>query len=399
MTNLKKKILTLLISMLSIFLFILIFIFNIIIYNKEYKDVENKLKIITNVRDRFNFNINDNRNPIFMDNDIYEVLFDKFGNINKIISYANNELSEKEIINLININAKTIRKNEIGSLYRSRFIFKINKLGNLIILDNLNVKKYLESTLNKSVIIFVLLDILIVLLSLKITNWIVQPVVDTFKKQKQFIDDASHELKTPIAIIGASAETLEKNPEEKKWIENIISENDRMNKLVSNLLNLSKSENIKENEIYSEVNLSKVIESKILSFESLIYENSLKLDIDIQKNIMFKCNADRIKELLSILVDNAIKHGFKNSKITVNLYSEKNSIILSVKNRGEEIPIEERKKIFERFYRIDKSRNRNESRYGLGLSIAKNIALNHRGDIFVNCVDGYTIFTVKFKQN
>lgn len=103
------------------------------------------------------------------------------------------------------------------------------------------------------------------------------------------------------------------------------------------------------------------------------------------------------KELLNILVDNAIKHSLENSNISINLYKEKNNIILSVKNRGKEIPIDEREKIFERFYRTDESRNRDENRYGLGLSIAKNIVENHKGIIKVECEDGYTSFITKFK--
>ena len=113
---------------------------------------------------------------------------------------------------------------------------------------------------------------------------------------------------------------------------------------------------------------------------------------------MFNCNEDRIKELLSILMDNAIKHSLPNSQITVKLSKEKNNIYLSVKNKGKEIPVSEREKIFERFYRLDKSRNRDDNRYGIGLSIAKNIVINHNGTISVNCKDGYTTFIVNFKQ-
>lgn len=197
----------------------------------------------------------------------------------------------------------------------------------------------------------------------------------------------------------ASVETLENNPEEKKWLENIKEETNNMNKLVSNLLELSKTENIENKEIYTEINLSKLIENKSLSFESVMFENKVELNLDIEKEINFQCDQDRIKELLSILLDNAIKHSVNNSKITVTLFKEKDIINLWIKNKGESIPKEEREKIFERFYRIDKSRNRNTNRYGLGLSIAKNIVNNHNGEIHVDCSHGYTTFKVIFKQN
>ena len=264
--------------------------------------------------------------------------------------------------------------------------------------NNTSTKSYLLKELFKSILVFITLETIQVIISLNITKRIVKPVNESFIRQKQFIYDASHELKTPIAIISASAEMLEKNPKEKKWLDNIKTENNRMNKLVISLLDLSKSENIKENEVYTSVNLSKVIKNKALTFESLIYENSLELDVYVVNDIMFNCNEDRIKELLSILMDNAIKHSLPNSQITVKLSKEKNNIYLAVKNKGKEIPISEREKIFERFYRLDKSRNRDDNRYGIGLSIAKNIVINHNGTINVNCKDGYTTFIVNFKQ-
>ena len=134
--------------------------------------------------------------------------------------------------------------------------------------------------------------------------------------------------------------------------------------------------------------------------KSLIGYNTVYSNVinNIEDNIMFNCNSDKIRELLGILLDNAIKHSLEESKITVNLYSEKNNIILEVKNRGESIPKEDQGKIFDRFYRVDESRNRNDNRYGLGLAIAKNIVTSHNGKISVNCKNGYTTFKVIFKQ-
>lgn len=399
MTDLKKKILTILIAILSTFIISVVLIFNISIYNKEYNELKDKLIRVNDLNKQFDSNDRENHNPLFYENEVYEVTLDNKKNVINVFTYSENKMTNEEIQDLINKNSKNINDNKIGLLYTNKYIFLKNNKGNLIILNNENSQKYLKSILIKSLIILIILEILIVIGSLKITKWIVQPVSEAFLKQKQFIYDASHELKTPIAIIRASAETLENNLNERKWLENIKSENERMNKLVINLLELSKSENIKESEIYNTVNLSKIIEKKAYSFESLIYENNLKLETEITKDIMFKCSEDRIKELLAILLDNAIKHGKKKSIITVSLFKEKNNIVLSVQNEGEEIPVLERKKIFERFYRVDKARNRDENRYGLGLSIAKNIVNNHNGNILVDCKNGYTIFTVIFKQN
>ena len=392
MNNLGQKIFHLLIIILTTFLSSIFIAFNLSIYNKEYNDLKEKFMIINSTIQKNSYN------PIFMENEVYVVIFNRAGNIDKIINYSSNDLTDSEIKELVINNVNKINSKKIESLYTSDYVFMETKEGNLIMVNNTSTKSYLLKELFKSILVFITLETIQVIISLNITKRIVKPVNEAFIRQKQFIYDASHELKTPIAIISASAEMLEKNPKERKWLENIKTENNRMNKLVISLLDLSKSENIKENEVYTSVNLSKVIKNKALTFESLIYENSLELDVDVVNDIMFNCNEDRIKELLSILMDNAIKHSLPNSQITVKLSKEKNNIYLSVKNKGKEIPISEREKIFERFYRLDKSRNRDDNRYGIGLSIAKNIVINHNGTISVNCKDGYTTFMVNFKQ-
>ena len=196
----------------------------------------------------------------------------------------------------------------------------------------------------------------------------------------------------------ASADSLEANPKEKKWLNNIKDETDKMSNLITNLLNLSKLENGITKETYSEVNLSKIIEKSSLVFEGVAYENNVKILSTITPNITFKCNKDEISELLSILLDNAIKHSERKTSIEVKLYKEKDNIIIDVINTGEEIPKDETEKIFERFYRLDKSRNRALGRYGLGLAIAKNIVTNHGGKITASSENGKTTFRTIFKN-
>lgn len=399
MNNLRKKILILLISILSLFSIVLFFLYNGGIYNRESNNIKDRLVRINANHERVNNNHFGNKNPIFIDEEIYVVRFNMFGEIDRIVSYSTDGLNENEITDLVNKNINKIEKDKITSLYTSDYVFFLNKENNLIIMNNSSTKAYLFKSLMSSLVLFVLLEFVVIYLSYVITKWIVKPVEESFKKQKQFISDASHELKTPLAIIGASAETIEGKAKDHRWIESIKEETDRMNHLVTNLLELSRTEDMKEKEVYSEVDLSKLIENKALSFESLMFENDLLLDTNIEKNIKFSCSQDRIKELLSILIDNAIKHGEKKSNIKVELNKVKNTINLLVVNKGKEIPESEREKIFERFYRGDESRNRDENRYGLGLSIAKNIVENHDGEISVDCKDGYTTFKVKLKQN
>lgn len=144
--------------------------------------------------------------------------------------------------------------------------------------------------------------------------------------------------------------------------------------------------------------MSKTIELSSLSFEGMAYEKNIKLHYDIKENITFLYDENNIKQLVEILLDNAIKHFVKNSKINIKLDSDNKCITLIVQNKGEGIPKGEEERIFERFYRVDKSRNRSEGRYGLGLAIAKNIVLNHNDKISASSSEGITTFKVLFKR-
>ena len=232
--------------------------------------------------------------------------------------------------------------------------------------------------------------------AIKRENVLYTPSYGDNTMRTEFVADVSHELKTPLTVIDASCDAYF-NDKQDKWINNIKSESTRMGKLVKDLLDLAKLENSKELELKKE-NLSNILESTILTFESLFYEKNIKLEYDIEKNIYFNCNQDLIKELFGILIDNAINHTKENNKVIVNLINNNKEIILKVKNEGSRIAKKDEEKIFERFYRKDESRNRNNNRYGLGLSIAKNIVEKHKGIISATTKDNYTIFKIVWNQ-
>lgn len=158
--------------------------------------------------------------------------------------------------------------------------------------------------------------------------------------------------------------------------------------------NIENVDNIQERKIFD---VSKETEMTISMFESMAYERNVKLSSKIQENIMVNGNKEDIEHILSTLIDNAIKHTESGNDVIVELSKEKNELIIQVKNEGKEIPEKEREKIFERFYRIDKSRNRNEKRYGLGLAIAKSTVKKYNGNIKVLYKDGFTIFKVNLQ--
>ena len=238
-----------------------------------------------------------------------------------------------------------------------------------------------------------------ILLAYLIARQIVLPVEKSFEKQKQFISDAGHELKTPLTVIGANADLLESEIGDNKWLEYIRSETARMNGLVKSLLTLARMENTEPPDtVKSNFDISKTVEEMTMVFESVIYENELTLTTEIEPAVFLRGSRDEIKQLVSILIDNAVKHCKKNGVITVSLKrgKNKNRVLLSVANQGDPIPENERSRIFERFYRADESRSGSENRFGLGLAIAKAITERHRGQISVDCRDGVTVFTCQF---
>ena len=278
------------------------------------------------------------------------------------------------------------------------YIYKIRKTKgstiNVTLMENEETILHLKKIIIISIIISFLSLILIYLIAKKVSGFIVKPVAETFEKQKQFISDASHELKTPLAVIEANADVLENEVGSNKWMKYIQNEIQSMNKLINELLLLAKIENIDNLQDFKQFDVSKETEIIVSMFESMAYERNVKLISNIQENITMNGNKEDLEHILSTLIDNAIKHTESQKEVVVDLSKEKNEVIIQVKNRGEAIPEEEKEKIFERFYRIDKSRNRNEKRYGLGLSIAKSTVEKYNGNIEVSYKNGFTIFKV-----
>lgn len=399
MIKLRNKIFYTIFLIISLFLITITLFINIQSYNREYKNILNNLTRINRnfidkpKIDKFNFN-----NKLIMDYNIYSFILDKNNNI--IHSFSHSELNlNNDILNKVN-DIKKINKEKlkINNLYINNYAYNYIPKRSLIIIDIISIKNRLLSFLIISISLLILFEILTFYISKKITDWIIKPVEESFLKQKEFIANASHELKTPLSVIIASIDCLDINKKNEKWLNNIKSESDRMNNLITRLLDLSKTESIDYKESFELNNISKIIEKRILIFESLAYENKLEIKSNIEIDIMFNSNKNDIDELISILIDNAIKHSYKDTYINVNLYKNNNNIIIDVINNGDNISKEDIDKIFERFYRSDKSRNRNSNRYGLGLAIAKNIVNNHNGDIKVIFENNYTTFKIIFKK-
>lgn len=200
-------------------------------------------------------------------------MLDSNMNITDVINHTTNSVSDEQIKQIAEDIINNIERKDmkIGSLYFDNYSYSFSKNRNsLIIIDNTTIKEKLFETLKTSILIFIISESIIIIVSRNLTKWIIKPVEESFNKQKQFVEDVSHELKTPLSVIIASSEALENEPKEEKWLRNIKSESERMNNLISNLLDMAKSESI-NTEQYSNQNLSKLIEMAVLTFESLVY--------------------------------------------------------------------------------------------------------------------------------
>lgn len=225
-------------------------------------------------------------------------------------------------------------------------------------------------------------------ISLFLSSWVLRPVERAWEQQRQFVADASHELKTPLTVILANVGILllHKNDtveEQIKWVTYIKTEADRMKKLVEDLLFLARSD--AENKLgeVKRLNFSDLVWSSLLPFESVAFEQGITLDSNIASDIWVEGNEGQLTQLVAILLDNACKYAEEGGRVLLELDRIQDKIKLSVNNSGKVIPKENMEHLFERFYRADQSRTREKGGYGLGLAIAKSITENHKGKIMV----------------
>ena len=233
-------------------------------------------------------------------------------------------------------------------------------------------------------------------LAAALSFWLVKPVKSTFDKQKLFISNASHELKTPIAVISANADVLESEIGENKWLSYIKDDSRRMGELVNELLALARLDDRTDTSgVKTGFSLSDAVLQTALPFESRMFEMGKEYEVDVQPDIEYIGDESQIKHIVSILIDNAVKYSDENGKIKISLSMRQNKRILDVFNTGQGIPADKLEKIFERFYREDEARSSSSGGYGLGLSIAYEIVARHGGRIFARSEYGkWAMFTV-----
>ena len=334
----------------------------------------------------------DPQSPVFQLSTFYTVAISYDGDIIEIRNEPPTVHTDDDLVNL----AKNIIKgNKSTGTEHNLAFYKTDKGGYTLVafMDNTVVNESAMTLFRYTLIFGGVALVVFFFLSVYLAKRIVNPLEESYQKQKQFISDAGHELKTPVSVVSANAELLSCEIGDNQWLQNIQYENERMGMLVGQLLDLARTENVTPQ--MEHINLSRLVDGEALPFESVAFEKGLVLNTNTTSNIGVVGNSTQLKQIVSILLDNAIRHSKGGGEVWLTLTKEHGFAKLSVINKGDEIPEEQRTKIFERFYRVDTARNSEDKHYGLGLAIAKAIATAHKGHIEVGCFNGFVEFRVQ----
>lgn len=237
------------------------------------------------------------------------------------------------------------------------------------------------------------------IISLLLARWAVKPVEEAWKQQRQFVADASHELKTPLTVILSNVQLLEEAGADEqtrsRLTDNILTMSHQMRELIERLLELARVDSGLGERSLSAVDLSQLVDGAVLPFEAVFYERGLELSCRVEEDLRVRGSPSHLKQTADILLDNAQKYAAPGSRVEVELKrSGRRHCLLSVASAGEALSPKELKDIFKRFYRADSARSRDGS-YGLGLSIAEEIVRNHKGRIWAESRGGVNTFFVQ----
>ncbi len=280
--------------------------------------------------------------------------------------------------------ASEVFGSEEGFGYIDNYMYRLTRNGDSTLVVFIDFQKELDDAVTvASVSLFVgFMTLVLILIPVYwLSKWAIKPIAVNMQKQKQFITDAGHELKTPLAIISANTEVLEMCEGENEWLSSIKNQTVRMDGLVRNLVTLAKADESKTKRQNAKFNLSEAVSDTASGFETSAKHANRNFAVNITPDIYYRGEESEIRQLISILCDNAIKYSDEQGIISLNLYKSGKSIIIDMYNTCEYVDPESVSRIFDRFYRTDESRSRETGGYGIGLSIAKAIVTRHKGKI------------------
>lgn len=292
-----------------------------------------------------------------------------------------------------------LRRGKVGLVgsYRYRKEYKDGQVRSIIFLDCKENQSFYHLAVTITITVSTLLSCLITVIFAIASKRAVRPFEINSNRQKQFITDASHELKTPLAIISANAEVLQYKGDGNEWTQNIIDQTKHMGKLINQLLVLAKLDEVQEKSEKQEADLKLLLEETIEPFEEVATQKKVTLKLHLEEGVTIRVNREQIAQLVSILTENAAKYVNDGGKIVWRLTKTQHGAVLVVKNTTEkELP--DTKRMFDRFYRSDSSRSSKTGGQGIGLSIAKKIVDSHKGSITAKAGDGMVTFRVSLPK-
>lgn len=234
-----------------------------------------------------------------------------------------------------------------------------------------------------------------ILLVYILVNLLMKPVMKSIKesytKQKQFITDASHELKTPLTVISTDMQIIEMDHGSSEWTESVNQQIKKLNSLTNELVTLSRMDEEDVHLEMGQVNLSDIVNDVVMGFEPAIIASGKSFDVSVEDDLSIKGNHDSLERVMSILLSNALKYSNENGKIEVEVKQKSKKVKIFVKNSVDEIPKGNHDEFFERFYRSDESRNSKTGGFGIGLAVAKSTIEEHKGKIEASSTDGKSL--------
>lgn len=314
------------------------------------------------------------------------------------------DLTDREYIqNIVDAALSSDERTEELEEYQLRFLKEKSPMGYTIVFsDTTTESATLKNLFYSCVLIFFVAMGVFFCITILLSNWVIRPVAAAWDQQRQFVADASHELKTPLSVIMANAELLENEDiaedERRKFSRNILSMTYQMRTLVENLLEMARVDNSTLKMQFAALDFSQLVSDTVLSFQLLYEEKGQSLQSTIPDGITLQGSERHLYQVLDVLLDNALKYSVPGGHTCVELKRIGHSCLLTVANTGEPISKEDLKNIFKRFYRVDKARSLNGS-YGLGLSIAESIVEAHKGKIWAESENGYNTFFVQLPLN
>ena len=345
----------------------------------------------------FNPSFYDAFSPKYRHNHYYMMTYDAQSNMSYFSSNAFNDY-EMELVQKYAV--KMMEDDDTFGRYGVYYFQKVTRDDGAVTLTILDCTSEISTSIRLLVatVVTCIVAFIIAFILVRLFSWkLIQPEIENSERQKQFITNASHELKTPLAVIRANTELLEMTGGENEWTKSTLNQVDHMNGLIQNLVMIAKAEEREDKSKLAEINASEAVEQTVAPYKALAEQSGKTLNTSIEKDILVTSDESKLRQLTTILVDNAIKYCDDNGEVAVRLNPIKHGQLrmkLVVSNSYKDGAEIDCNRFFDRFYREDQSHNIDKGGYGIGLSIAESICRQYGGNIKAAWKDGKISFTV-----